>query len=124
MKIRDELLDIFAQTIFDKKGFNILVLDISSISTMSEYCIIAEGNVERHVRSMYTALKKACETLHVTIYHVDGQQDGDWIVMDCGYIVVHLFTPELREKYALESLWNKAKIVDVNIDVSRKPSES
>lgn len=120
MKVRNELLNIFSQALFDKKGFNILVLDVSAISTMTEYCIIAEGNVERHVKSLYLALKKVCETLHTPIYRVEGQMQGDWIVMDCGDIVVHLFIPEQREKYGLESLWSKAKIVDVFIDVSQK----
>lgn len=118
MKVSNKLLDIFSQALFDKKGFNILVLDVSSISSMSDYCIIAEGTVERHVKSLYMALKKVCDTLHTPIYRAEGSLQGDWIVMDCGDIVVHLLIPEQREKYNLEALWQKAKIVDVVIDVS------
>ncbi len=114
-------LDIIAQTIFDKKGFNILALDVHHISTMSDYCIIAEGTVERHVKSLYNAIVGVCEKLSIPVYHAEGQSVGDWIVIDCAEVVVHLMTPDLREKYALEDLWRKAKIVDVAIDVKKRP---
>lgn len=114
------LLDIIAQTIFDKKGFNILALDVQHISTMSDYCIIAEGTVERHVKSLYTAIVDVCEKLSIPVYRAEGQSVGDWIVVDCAEVVVHLMTPDLREKYALEDLWRKAKIVDVAIDVKKR----
>lgn len=110
-------LDILSQTIFDKKGFNILALDVRGISTMTDYFVIAEGSVGRHIKSICTAIKdKLCEE-GMTLYHSEGEQEGDWIVMDYAEVVIHLFTPEMREKYALEELWNKAKIVDVSIIV-------
>ena len=71
---------------------------------MTDYCIIAEGNVERHVKSLYLALKKVCDTLHTPIYHAEGQLQGDWVVMDCGDLS-STCCPEQREKYNLESLW-------------------
>jgi ribosome-associated protein len=120
LKQRNKLLDIFAQALFDKKGFNILALDVRKFSSMTDYYIIAEGNVERHVKSLYSALKKVCDTLHVPIYHAEGQLQGDWVVIDCGDVIVHLLIPEQRERYALESLWGRAEIVDVEIDVSAK----
>lgn len=110
-----------SQTIFDKKGFNILVLDVRGISTMADYYIIAEGSVGRHAKSVCTAIKAHLNDEDATLYHCEGEQEGDWIVMDYGDIVIHLFIPEMREKYALEELWKKAKIVDVDIVV---PSEA
>lgn len=111
-------LNTISQLIFDKKGANILALDLRDISTMTEYCIIAEGTVGRHVKAICTALKDTMEELNCTIYHCDGEQDGDWIVMDYSDIIIHLMTPDMREKYALEELWKKAKIVDVQIIVN------
>jgi ribosome-associated protein len=51
--------------------------------------------------------------------HVEGLQAGDWVVIDCSVLMVHLFAPGLREKYSLERLWGDSKIVDLEIDVSK-----
>lgn len=112
-------LDALAQLIFDKKGCNILVLDVRGISTMTDYCVIAEGSVGRHVKSLCTAVKDQMKKDSSTIYNCEGEEDGNWIVLDCGDIFIHLLTQEMREKYALEELWKKGKIIDVTIDVSR-----
>lgn len=114
-------LNVISQTIFDKKGFNILALDVRGISTLTDYFIIAEGNVNRHVQSICTAIKDSLEDIKLKVYHIDGERDGEWVVIDMGEIVVHLFTPDTREKYAIEELWKQSKIVDVEIDVSKIP---
>lgn len=118
MTIEDKKkLNVLSQIIFDKKGVNILALDVRNISTMTEYCVIAEGSVGRHVKSICAAIKSEMRDEDTVLFHCDGEQDGDWIVMDYGDIVIHLLTPDMREKYALEELWNKAKIVDVEIKI-------
>lgn len=114
-------LDQISQAIFDKKGVNILALDLRNVSSMSEYCIIAEGSVGRHGRALCAAVRASMNEHGYHLFNCDGEQEGDWIVMDYGDVIVHLLTPDMREKYALEELWNKAKIVDVEIIVD-KPS--
>lgn len=111
-------LDQIAQTIYDKKGFNILAIDVREVSSLTEYFLIAEGNVSRHVTALATAIKEQQAKEGYTPYHIEGQRDGDWIVIDYGHIIVHLFDPDLREKYAFEVLWQKGHIVDLNIVVS------
>lgn len=115
-----KILNALSQVIFDKKGFNILVLDLRAISTMTDYCIIAEGSVDRHVKALYVSIKDKLLELGHPLYRTDGVRDGEWIVMDLGELVVHLFISEIREKYALEDLWRKAKIIDVDIVVSKE----
>ncbi len=112
------ILDTMAQAIFDKKGMNILVLDVRGLSSMTDYYIIAEGTVDRHVRAISKAVIDAAHTKKTEALHVEGEKEGDWVVIDFGEVIVHLFTPGLREKYALETLWSKSTIIDVNIDVS------
>ena len=75
---------------------------------MADYFIIAEGSVDRHVKALCASLKDKLAELHLSIYHLEGDKEGDWIVLDLGQIVVHLFIPEMREKYALEELWKSA----------------
>src|ERR1700744_5701031 len=97
-------LDIIAQIIYDKKGFNILALDVRGICTMTDYFLIAEGSVARHVKALSHVVIDQLADIGLQPLHVEGQQEGDWIVLDYGDFVVHLFTPELREKYTLEEV--------------------
>jgi ribosome-associated protein len=108
-------LERIAQVIYDKKGFNILVLDVRDICTMTDFFIIAEGSVDRHVKALSHAVVDMFESRGIRSLHAEGQQEGDWVVLDYGHFVIHLFIPELREKYALEELWKEGKIVDVKI---------
>ncbi|CCB86298.1 MULTISPECIES: ribosome silencing factor [Parachlamydia] len=115
----EKILNVIAQAIFDKKGSNILALDVRDVSTLTDYFVIAEGTVDRHVTSIASTILDAVKPLGLTPLHVEGK-DGEWVIIDFGDILIHLFVPELREKYALESLFGKARIVDLVIDSSRK----
>ena len=115
--LNPQLFNLIAQTIFDKKGNNILVLDVREISSFSDYIIIAEGNVERHVKSIADAVIEVMKAVQNQPLHIEGKENGDWIVLDFGDIIVHLFMPQVRQKYQLEKLWQLAKIVDVDIKV-------
>ena len=112
-------LSEIAQAIYDKKGMNIIVLDVRGVSTMTEYFIIAEGTVDRHVKSLCSAIRSYLSDSKIKLYYVDGEKECEWVVMDSGDIVIHLFTPETRERYSLESLWSQAKIVDLDIILSK-----
>ncbi len=116
-------LNAISQAIFDKKGVNILALDVRGLSSMTDYFIIAEGSVNRHVKALCREIKSKAQEAGLSLFHIEGDNEGDWIVIDCGDIVIHLFTPEMREKYAFEEVWKNASIVDVEIivpDVSQK----
>ena len=114
MKIEPtRVLSIIGQTLFDKKGFNILALDVRGISTLTDYFIIAEGNVDKHVIALAKEVVKRLKEEGESPTHVEGLDQGDWIVIDYLEIVVHLFKPGLREKYRLEELWSEGQIVDL-----------
>lgn len=116
-------LNRIAQTIFDRKGFNILILDVRGVSTMTDYLVLAEGSVPRHAKALADYLVDELRPFYGSPQHVEGVQFADWIVLDYGEIVIHLFIPELREYYGLEKLWQQGKIVDVAIDLSATPIE-
>jgi ribosome-associated protein len=111
-------LNLVAQTIFDKKGVNILVLDVRAISSLTDYVIIAEGHANKHVQALGEAIQLQMRSLGMTPIHVEGMREGDWVVLDFTDFVVHLFQPGWRDKYQLEQLWQKADIVDVQINTS------
>jgi ribosome-associated protein len=114
-----EILNAVAQVIYDKKGFNILALDVRGLSSLTDFLLIAEGNIDRHVASIGHAVVEELRERGNTSVHVEGLRSGDWAVLDYGDIMVHLFTPSQRERYALERLWVDSKIVDLDIDVSK-----
>lgn len=113
-------LNAIAQAIFDKKGFNILALDVRSISSLTDYVIIAEGNIEKHVSAIAVAIEDQLEKLGLKPVYTEGIKEGDWAVIDYMHIMVHIFMPGLRDKYQLEQLWKEGEIVDLHIDVDSK----
>lgn len=118
-----QILNDIAQIIYDKKGFNILAIDVRGVSTLTDFFIIAEGTVDRHVRAICSTLQEQMKEIGYPPLHVEGAESGDWIVMDFGYILIHLFIPELREKYALENLWKEGQVVDLNIKLGGERHE-
>ncbi len=112
------ILNRIAQVIFDKKGINILGLDIRNISSLTDYVIIAEGNVDRHVIAIARAVIQILKEEGIYPVHTEGLQSGDWVVIDFMDIMVHLFMPGFREKYRLEELWKEGQILDFNINTT------
>lgn len=111
-------LDLIARAIYDKKGMNILALDVRGISSLCDYVIIAEGNVDKHVIAIAHAIKKALAEHGIYPNHIEGLTIGDWVVLDYPLIMIHLFMPGMRDKYELESLWKASTIVDLNFGLS------
>ncbi len=118
------ILNAVAQTIFNKKGFNILVLDGRKFSSLTDYIVIAEGSVNRHVISIAQAVNESLKELGLSPFYKEGYKTGDWVILDYFQFMVHVFTPGVREKYYLEELWREAEIVDVSIDVSSSLKET
>lgn len=113
-------LDSIAQAIYDKKGFNIIALDVRGFSSMTDFYMIAEGNIDRHVKALSQTIRDIMKESGHSLLHFEGEKASDWVVMDYGDIVIHLLVPDVRERYALEQLWREAKIIDLNIDVREK----
>lgn len=106
------MIDKMSRTIFDKKGFNILALDVRGNCSLTDYLLIAEGHAERHVISIAKAIIDSAPTHPI---RVEGLANGDWVVLDFSDIIVHLFRPGMREKYSLERLWKESRIIDLNL---------
>ncbi|NDB87276.1 MAG: ribosome silencing factor [Alphaproteobacteria bacterium] len=123
MKRNDQfILNLIAQIIFDKKGMNILVLDVSKFSSLTDFIIISEGSVNKHVSGISQAVVDQLKAHGVYPKHVEGMDVGDWVVLDYTHFMVHILTPAIREKYYLEELWRDGEIVDVSIDLSSSRS--
>ncbi len=113
------LLHAIAQLIYDKKGMNIIALDVKGLSSLSDFILIAEGSVDRHIAAIAGVIVDELNKQNIQPLFVEGVKSGNWVVLDYGEVTVHIFTPSWREKYRLERLWVDSKIVDLPIDISR-----
>lgn len=120
---KKQLLNVIAQALFDKNGQNIYAVDISAVSGYTDYLIIAEGTVDRHVKALANKVVEAAKTFGEAPALVEGQSEGNWIVIDYLDVIVHLFTKELRQYYSLEELWSDGNIVDLEIITNGKDED-
>lgn len=109
-------VELIAQTIFDKKGFNIVAVDVKGVSSLTDYIIVAEGTVDRHVKALASAVERELAEKGEKPIYTEGLENGDWVILDYMEIMVHLFMPGLREKYQIERLWSDGKVVEINCE--------
>ncbi len=107
-----ELVKAAAQAIYDKKGLNILILDVRGFSSIADYLILAEGHVDRHVSSLGHSVVESLKELGEKPLHVEGLVEGSWVAVDYLDFIVHIFAPSLRQYYSIERIWPQAKIVE------------
>lgn len=96
----------------DKKGKDPVVLDIQGISLIADYFVICHGNSDIQVKAIATEIKKKAEELDVDVKRIEGMDNGRWVLVDLGDIIIHVFHREEREYYNLERLWSDAKVVE------------
>ena len=118
-----EVVRELAQALYSKKGTNIIALDVRGVSAVTDFVLIADGNVERHVIALANEMQDLLRKKGQKPVHVEGMGTGDWIVLDFFEIVIHLFIPKMRQKYQLERLWADGEIIDVDYDLSASAVE-
>jgi len=99
------------RTICEKKGGNVVVFDVRGLSSITDYILLAEGNVERHVVVLAKEVEGFMRGLGQKAFCTEGLQDGDWVVLDYSQIVIHLLIPGMRKKYQLDNLWQTGRIM-------------
>jgi len=95
----------------DKKGSKITVLNLQGISIISDYFIIATGNSTIQTKAITNHLTEKLPELGITILRIEGLPEANWVLLDCGDLVIHIMTPETRDFYSLERLWGDAEEV-------------
>ena len=99
-----------------KKGINIKLLRINEVSSLADYFIICTGTSNTHVKTLCDYAEYTFEQLGEPMLGREGHRGNSWELLDFGSVVVHVFTEEAREFYALERLWADAENVDL-IDI-------
>ena len=107
-----ELARHIVEMIADKKGADVLLLDIRDVSILADYFVIGSTASERQARAIVAGIKQEIkQTFDVRPLRIEGEPASGWILMDYGSVVVHLFAPEVRAYYDLEELWRDGRIV-------------
>lgn len=106
-----EVADVAAQALSDKKGDDVCVLDLTELSDVCDYFVIATGSNKRLVDALIDEVEeKVAKACHEHPFSIEGREEGTWILMDYGSVLVHVFTPEARDYYRLEKLWGDAPV--------------
>lgn len=88
-----------------------MLLDIRKLASFADYFVIATASNSRHMRALVETLDKELRPEGVSSLHREGGSDSGWVLVDYNDVIVHLFSPEERDRYGLEELWEAAKQV-------------
>ena len=102
----DQLKSIIETSLDDDKAENIVAIDLAGKSSFADYMIVASGRSQRHVSTLADKLAHRLKDSGAAPLSIEGKESGDWVLVDCGDIIVHLFRPEIREMYNLEKMWS------------------
>ncbi|MDG1287315.1 MAG: ribosome silencing factor [Rickettsiales bacterium] len=102
----DSLIHVIEEALDDSKAEEIVTIDLAGKSSFADYMIVASGRSSRHVTTLAHRLASLLKEKGAPIMAIEGKDSGDWVLVDCGNIIVHLFKPEAREIYQLEKMWS------------------
>lgn len=101
----DELLTLALAALDDGKGNDIKVIDVRDKTNITDYMVIASGTSDRHVASLADRVVERMKQNHFLPLGVEGEDTGEWVLVDLGDAIIHVMKPQTREFYQLEKLW-------------------
>ncbi len=113
MLSKDRVL-LAADFALDKKAFNLRILEVKELSSLTDYLLLASGRSDRQVQAIAEGVRLGLKNGHATApLAVEGMNEGRWVLLDYGDIMVHIFQEPVREFYDLDGLWSEAPTVPV-----------
>lgn len=109
----DRLLKRIVQALDAKKAEDLQVLDVSAVSSITDYLVITTGGSEPHLRALRIELERVLDEEKARIVGVDNERGSGWTVVDAFEIMIHVLTPDNRAKFQLEALWKDSQPVDL-----------
>jgi ribosome silencing factor RsfS/YbeB/iojap len=105
-KAAPSLKTVVIDALADMKALEVKVLDVRGLTDVADLMVIASGTSDRHVRSVAQRVVERTKEAGFRPHGVEGQQDGDWVLIDLNEMIVHVMLPRVREFYGLEKLWD------------------
>jgi ribosome-associated protein len=90
----------------DMKALEVKYLDVRGLTDIADFMVIASGTSDRHVRSVAQRVVERAKEAGFRPHGIEGQQDGDWVLIDLNDMIIHVMLPRVREFYGLEKLWD------------------
>ena len=109
-----EMAKIAFEALEDKKGEDVCAIDISSVSVLADYFVIANGNSDSQVRALVDNVEEKMHKAGYELKEQEGNNSGTWVLLDYGDIIIHIFDRENRPFYNLERIWSDGKDVEMN----------
>jgi len=100
------LKTVILDALDDMKALEVKFLDVRGLTDIADFMVIASGTSDRHVRSVAQRVVEKAKESGFRPHGVEGQQDGDWVLIDLNEMIVHVMLPRVREFYGLEKLWD------------------
>lgn len=101
----DDLLKCVRDAVAELKAQDVVEIDVRGKTSVCDYMVVASGTSSRHVKSIADEVVKFAKRLDCQPLGVEGEREAEWVLVDLGDVVVHVFLPRVREFYALERLW-------------------
>ncbi len=101
----EKIAEVAVSALEDIKARDITVIDVSPLSSMFERMIIASAESTRQTKALANNVQAKIKQAGGTVYGIEGEQTGEWVLVDCGDVIVHVMQPAVRQYYNLEELW-------------------
>ena len=105
-KAAPSLKTVVLDALDDMKALDVKFLDVRGLTDFADFMVIASGTSDRHVRSVAQRVVEKAKAAGFRPHGVEGQQDGDWVLIDLSEMIIHVMLPRVREFYGLEKLWD------------------
>jgi ribosome-associated protein len=105
VKRKPTLRDVVLGALSELKAVDVKALDVRGLTDITDTMVVASGTSDRHVKSIAERVTQRCKEAGFRPYGVEGERDGEWVLLDLQDIVLHVMLPRVREFYALEKLW-------------------
>jgi ribosome-associated protein len=104
-KAKPTLQDVVLDALADMKAVDVKALDVRGLTDITDTMVVASGTSDRHVKSIADRVVQRCKEAGFRPFGLEGERDGDWVLVDLHDVVLHVMLPRIREFYALEKLW-------------------
>jgi len=109
----DPELETFLSAVTGKKAYDVMALDVRDLTTIADVFIFCSGTSNRQVTAIADHIQRYLKKNGIKVLSAEGKSEGQWVLLDYGHIIIHVFLEPVRQFYDIESIWSDARKIDV-----------